>query len=155
MNPVADIPAPDRSCGTCTACCKVLAVHAVFKPKAVWCIACDVGKGCTIYETRPPECANYACAWLAGFFRAEDRPDQSGVIVGIEATTDGKVAFTMREYRDGAADRSYWQNVLAQQLGNGKVDKIAVFDPRGVIRRAWTRRGTEFVRAFWAEGKDI
>ncbi len=27
----------DRECGTCTLCCKVMGIHALDKPRGVWC----------------------------------------------------------------------------------------------------------------------
>ena len=54
-----------RSCGTCTMCCKVLRVATLHKPPGQWCQHCAAGQGCTIYETRPGECAAFSCVWLS------------------------------------------------------------------------------------------
>lgn len=54
---------PGRSCDGCTLCCKVMSVAALDKPKSVWCPHCAVGKGCKIYETRPPECRGFYCGY--------------------------------------------------------------------------------------------
>ncbi len=55
-----------RSCEACTLCCKVMAIDEpeLKKPKGEWCKHCKPGKGCGIYESRPPLCQAFACAWL-------------------------------------------------------------------------------------------
>jgi hypothetical protein len=57
-------PAPGRECGTCTLCCKLIAVTALEKPPGTWCPHCVRGKGCGIYQTRPPECRTFYCHWM-------------------------------------------------------------------------------------------
>src|SRR3954471_10751405 len=56
--------AVDRSCGTCTLCCKLMAVAALSKPASIWCTHCTPGRGCGIYEQRPEECRTFHCNWL-------------------------------------------------------------------------------------------
>ena len=48
-----------RACGSCTLCCKVIAVTDFNKLPGVWCAHCVRGKGCGIYETRPQICRDY------------------------------------------------------------------------------------------------
>lgn len=55
----------ERVCGTCTLCCKVLGIAALDKPMGRWCPKCAIGKGCTIYDERPPECRTFNCLWLS------------------------------------------------------------------------------------------
>lgn len=54
-----------RDCGKCSLCCKVLGIGELNKPIGSWCSHCKPGKvGCTIYDTRPSECATFNCLWL-------------------------------------------------------------------------------------------
>jgi hypothetical protein len=55
---------PGRACGTCTLCCKVIAVTDFGKLPGVWCAHCIRGKGCGIYETRPADCRTFFCEWM-------------------------------------------------------------------------------------------
>ena len=55
---------PGRTCGSCTLCCKVIAVTAFGKLPGVWCQHCVRGKGCGIYETRPADCRTFFCEWM-------------------------------------------------------------------------------------------
>lgn len=54
---------PGRSCDGCTLCCKLAEVKALSKPMGVWCAHCEIGKGCSIYETRPNECRVFYCLY--------------------------------------------------------------------------------------------
>jgi hypothetical protein len=55
-----------RECGECSMCCKVFAIPALNKPIGEWCIHCRPGRErCTIYPTRPDECASFHCSWMA------------------------------------------------------------------------------------------
>jgi len=37
-----------RACGTCTLCCKVVAVTELAKAAGQWCLHCRPGRGCSI-----------------------------------------------------------------------------------------------------------
>jgi hypothetical protein len=55
---------PGRSCGTCTLCCKAVAVAEIAKPGGVWCQHCVSGKRCTIYHSRYASCRTFYCEWM-------------------------------------------------------------------------------------------
>lgn len=70
--------APGRACGTCTLCCKLIAVTALDKPPGTWCPHCVRGTGCSIYETRPTECRTFYCHWmLEKGLTADWKPDKA------------------------------------------------------------------------------
>jgi hypothetical protein len=91
-----DKPAPGRSCGSCTLCCKVFGIGEIAKPIGKWCPHCDIGKACRIYDTRPQECRTFHCFWLAdGGMGDHWRPDRSKIVVtagwdgnGVEVRCD-------------------------------------------------------------------
>jgi hypothetical protein len=84
---------PTRECGSCTLCCKVLAVSALEKPLGVWCKHCRPGRGCGIYEERPQECRTFACLWLADpKFPDEFKPERSKLVFLLEANASRVVA---------------------------------------------------------------
>jgi hypothetical protein len=75
-----------RDCGGCTVCCTVLTVDKpeIQKQAGSLCRHCKNG-GCSIYETRPPVCRGYYCAWRTVDIFSEDwRPDKSGVFAYVE-----------------------------------------------------------------------
>jgi uncharacterized protein len=79
-----------RECGSCTACCELLEVVELKKPRGVLCQHCTIGKGCAIYETRPEVCRDYECGWLAhDYIPDELRPDRCGFI--LDTTHDKRV----------------------------------------------------------------
>lgn len=85
----------ERSCGECTLCCKVMGVPELKKAPAQWCSSCDRGKGCTVYETRPPSCQNFRCFWLMNDnFPDEFRPDRIGALASFNDTPDSVVLHT-------------------------------------------------------------
>jgi Fe-S-cluster containining protein len=55
---------PGRSCGSCSLCCKVIAVAELQKPAGQWCIHSARERGCNIHDVRPPSCRAFFCAWL-------------------------------------------------------------------------------------------
>jgi hypothetical protein len=56
--------APGKACGTCMMCCKVLRIEELEKPSGLWCRHAVIGKGCGIYEDRPPVCQSFYCQWM-------------------------------------------------------------------------------------------
>jgi hypothetical protein len=75
---------PNRECGPCTACCKDLTIDVpeLKKPPGILCTHCMVGKGCGIYETRPPVCQAWFCGWRQmPNLDDEWRPDRSEILV--------------------------------------------------------------------------
>ncbi len=69
---------PGRACGSCTMCCKVIAVTELDKAAGVWCAHCVAKKGCGIYDTRPPGCRTYYCHWMLDKnFGPEWKPDHA------------------------------------------------------------------------------
>ncbi|MFM9976055.1 MAG: hypothetical protein ACKVON_15960 [Beijerinckiaceae bacterium] len=54
----------ERSCGSCTLCCKLFPVPELGKPSGRWCQHIAQGKGCGIHETRPPLCRAFWCQWI-------------------------------------------------------------------------------------------
>jgi uncharacterized protein len=75
-------PAPGRSCGSCTACCKVLIIEELQKPAGVICSDCKIGVGCGVYAERPDACRNFICAWLySPFMGPELKPERTHVVI--------------------------------------------------------------------------
>lgn len=75
-----------RSCAGCTLCCTIMGVKALDKPRNEHCPHCSLGVGCTIYETRPPACGGFFCAWLFVPDIPDDwRPLQSGLVLHFDA----------------------------------------------------------------------
>jgi len=71
-------------------CCKEPAIVELQKPAGEWCVNCDKGAGCKIYEDRPAACKSFECLWLHSQkphidpklrFPEDMRPDKSKVIL--------------------------------------------------------------------------
>jgi hypothetical protein len=77
---------PGRACGDCTVCCVAPNIDKpeIQKISGAACRHC-AGGGCAIYETRPPVCRSFYCAWRTVDIFGEDwRPDKSGVLAQVE-----------------------------------------------------------------------
>ena len=77
---------PGRTCGDCALCCTLPNIDKpeIQKASGARCIHCT-GTGCGIYETRPPVCRAWYCAWrTVDIFGDEWRPDKSGVLAMVE-----------------------------------------------------------------------
>jgi len=78
-------PAPGKSCGSCTLCCKLLGITALEKPQGTWCRHCNKGSGCKIYSERPDECKTFFCLWLVDpHLGPEWKPNLSKMVVTFE-----------------------------------------------------------------------
>jgi Fe-S-cluster containining protein len=76
---------PDRSCGTCSLCCKVLPVQALNKPAGKWCIHSAPGLGCAAHADRPHACRQFFCAWrLDSNLGAEWKPEVSRFVMSAD-----------------------------------------------------------------------
>lgn len=87
-----------RSCGTCTVCCYTLPIDTpeIQKLPSVVCEHCT-GRGCGIYEARPPACRGFYCGWwLLPQLDDEWRPDKSGVLITPQSD-DIPTEFELRE----------------------------------------------------------
>jgi hypothetical protein len=75
---------PNRDCGECTVCCKVLLIDdpEFQKFPGVMCPNCKSGAGCQIYEMRPSPCRGFNCGWRYMPELGEElRPDKSGILI--------------------------------------------------------------------------
>jgi hypothetical protein len=71
-----------RRCGTCTLCCKLLAVQELAKPAHTACTHCIAGQGCQIYDARPKQCRLFNCHFLENPKLAEEwRPSKSHIVL--------------------------------------------------------------------------
>jgi hypothetical protein len=75
-----------RECGSCSLCCKLIAVLELDKPEGRWCQHCSPGKGrCLIYNIRPSSCRGFHCGWLqATEFGREWMPTTSKMVIAAE-----------------------------------------------------------------------
>jgi hypothetical protein len=75
-----------KSCGSCSLCCKVLAVDQLKKPMGAWCPHHGAGAGCTIHATRPHACRTFDCVWLMDPEMPQRfRPDRTKVVLDQDA----------------------------------------------------------------------
>ena len=77
----------ERKCGDCNRCCDLIGVDELGKPPDTPCNKL-CGTGCSIYGQHPRSCRDYACAWLMGFLREHNRPDELGAVFDIKTSPE-------------------------------------------------------------------
>ena len=159
---------PGRACGTCTLCCKILSITELAKPKGQWCRHCDIGRGCRIYDQRPPSCRTFICGYLgwpvAGdhWFPARCKMviigEESRLIVRVDPSRPN--AWREQPYYDEIKD---WSAMAVREgrtvlvvvgessivvLPDGEVElglvaedeRIVILETRGAVGPKWTAR---------------
>jgi len=79
-----------RSCDACTVCCTELKIETpeFRKPAGTPCRHL-CATGCSIYQARPPVCAQFLCGWRLFAELTDDwRPDRAGVLVMRKAPAE-------------------------------------------------------------------
>jgi hypothetical protein len=97
---------PERACGDCVACCKVLNIVEpdLVKPADQMCPHCT-GKGCGIYDTRPQVCRAWDCVWRRiDSMPPSTRPDQLGVVFTIDRQPEPLTPFDRLYFVGRAVD---------------------------------------------------
>lgn len=103
---------PGRSCEGCTLCCKLTAIPELKKPAQRWCQHVDIGKGCTIYEDRPPVCRQFYCGWLIDERIGDDwRPRDIRMFVKFQSKRI--VLFVDKDRRDAWRKEPYLSQLRA------------------------------------------
>lgn len=108
-----------RSCGTCTACCKTHPVREISKPQGEWCIQCNIGSGCKVYEKRPIGCRKFECQWLKGSFEEKDRPDKTRIVTDFVHYPSIGDTFILFELSTGGLDKDFAASLGLFALQNG------------------------------------
>ncbi len=120
-----------RSCDGCVACCVLLGVPEIGKDQMTCCPKLDpVRPGCSIYETRPQPCRDFACLWLQERLPSSARPKTCGVVFADQQTF-GEACVTATEIWDGALETEDIASMIAELAQSHLVITIS------------RRRGTE------------
>lgn len=93
---------PDRSCGSCTLCCKVLSIEELQKPQNEWCAHCAVGTGCKVYDKRPRECSSFFCGYLTWPITGKHWFPASSKMVIVSELEGQRIAIHVDPSRPGA-----------------------------------------------------
>ena len=112
------------SCGTCTACCKVMHVRELEKPAHRWCPHCKIAQGCGIYESRPESCRVFECIWLQTQrgqkpLAHELRPDISRVVLTTTKDDRDGVVLNVSPDRPNAWKTGPIAKLVSEMLRDG------------------------------------
>lgn len=115
--------APQRQCGTCTACCEGWAegeIRGHWMSPGRHCHFLEGGSGgaCSIYDERPQSpCRNFVCGWLrpGSAFPDEFRPDRCGVIIVPTRWRDHPAYILLSAGHDPAPEMLAWMKAYANE----------------------------------------
>lgn len=133
---------PPRSCGTCSLCCKVLAIRELDKPTGVWCPNVRKGSGCGIYADRPSVCRDSDCLWLQSPDDAvpeEFKPERvRAVLWGNKADESSIIVHADPGYPTAFREGAFGAWLLSRERG------LKIIVVCGDV--VWTRLGKSWVR---------
>lgn len=77
-----DVTTTQKTCGTCSICCKIVAVAELNKPAHQWCVHNVPRKGCGIWGKHPDACKVWQCGWiLMPHLDERWKPEKCGFII--------------------------------------------------------------------------
>lgn len=133
-----------RQCGTCTACCTLMAVDggALFDPKPAGtpCSKLAVeGQGCSVYASRPQPCRVWSCVWKHGSdaFTHEESPRETGLMFAA-IQVGGVACLQVYEVRHGALgelDNALLISRLASKFVVAVVGTTETYGPPELVER--------------------
>lgn len=135
MKWIEAVPVAQKSCGTCTLCCKLFDVDWLDQPKPAgqWCHHCKPGRGCAIWQNVPAQCASYYCVWRVDpELGPEWKPERARFIL-THAHEDAPLAIILDAGAPDAHRREpYWSALLktARQHLEGRGSTIVIFRGR-------------------------
>ncbi|HJR55253.1 MAG TPA: hypothetical protein VJ798_01645 [Rhizomicrobium sp.] len=123
-----------RECGTCTLCCKVMGIHALDKPRGVWCSHAMPGQGCAIYETRPEECRKFACVWLADEnLGPEWKPEKCKMVLVSEEARKRTMVYVDASMPDAWKRSPYLERLTALMHAGLPLGRLVFIDVGGKV----------------------
>ena len=120
-----------RQCGSCTLCCTTMGIAEIDKPERQRCPN-DSGEYCRIYESRPPSCRSFTCAWIRGVGTDDDRPDKLGVVL-TTYTLRGRQTLHVSEGRPGAGYQPRVKEITKLGRRARVIDHVAVVGVDGKL----------------------
>jgi hypothetical protein len=128
---------PNRSCGTCNACCWALKIDdpELKKVPVAMCPNWKQVRRCTIYKNRPETCRDWNCGWRFMPLGDEWRPDLCGLlIVSASQTWPARPEDGVQFELIGGPDKIYWPPFLilvADFMRNGVPVYLSVLRGEG------------------------
>lgn len=127
---------PGRSCGSCSLCCKILAVRELEKPENQWCNHFKAGRGCTIYDTRPGSCRRFYCGFMRrADFGEEWRPSRAHFVLYWDYTGNRLLVHVDPAHPNAWKEQPYYRQLkwMSRQAEEGRHIIVRIKDRLIVI----------------------
>lgn len=125
-----------RECGSCSLCCKLIAVVELTKIEGSWCAHCKPGnQGCQIYENRPSSCRGFECGWLqTDDFGPEWKPTSSKMVIAAEGEGNRLTIYVDPSFPTNWRKEPYYSQLrnLAVQLIPAGTQLLVRINDRGI-----------------------
>ena len=90
----------------------MLRIQALDKPEGVWCKHCNLGKGCSIYSSKPTECSIFHCGYLTNPHLGEEwKPSHSKIVLCVELDGNRITAYVDRQRPDAWKREPYYSTL--------------------------------------------
>jgi hypothetical protein len=123
-----------RSCGSCSLCCKLFAIDELAKPEDVWCQHCRPGKGgCSVYAARPEGCRTFVCSWLNGQLPDSWYPPRSKMVARFILSGKGVPLLDIRvdtNYPNRWREEPYYSSIKRASAWGMSLPEDEVFATR-------------------------
>jgi hypothetical protein len=132
MKWVEAVPVAEKSCGSCTLCCKLFEIDWLDRPKPAgkWCHHCKPGQGCSIWQQVPKACADYYCVWRLDPALADEwRPDRARFLLTHASPDSPLVVMVDPAFPDAWRKEPYFSRLResARDLLKAKGTTLVVF----------------------------
>jgi Fe-S-cluster containining protein len=130
---------PQRPCGDCALCCKILPIDTFDgeddgKPAGQWCHHWSKQTGCSIYEERYEVCHIFHCFWALGLIPEELKPNKTKTVLAMYKE-EVLIVYCDPAYPDAWEKGNMgtflmnWPEKFVLQIG----DNRSVIYPKGVL----------------------
>lgn len=158
-------PIPNRACGPCNACCRVLEITELKKPPGVVCRNWAAGAGCTLHGSHPKTCRVWYCGWRMLPLGEEWRPDKSEILI-FALDGPSRIEQGMQFELIGGLDKLFWMpfvNMIMSLIARNVPVRLSVTAEVGytsssvhlneneALRRAVARRDLSAVGALLSQ----
>jgi hypothetical protein len=111
-----------------------MGIHALRKPRGVWCDHALPGRGCAAYDTRPEECRTFACTWLQDEgLGPEWKPDKCKMVLVSEEGRKRTMVYVDASQPDAWKKQPYHQRLTALMQAGLPLGRLVFIDVGGRV----------------------
>ena len=111
-----------------------MGIHALNKPRNVWCDHAMPKRGCAIYAERPQECRDFACTWLLDEnLGPEWKPDKCKMVLVSEEEKKRTMVYVDASHPDAWKKQPYLARLTALMQAGLPLGRLVFIDVGGKV----------------------